>query len=437
VLFKERHTKGQRNKLKSVRAKAPGNKKSKQSGGSKKPSSLKQAVKESIHSGARGVLTDIGSMAGSLLGPTGAKYGGHAANLLADIMGFGDYTVDKNSLSEGTQVPIFDAKGKRSLIVRHREFLQDVQGSEDFALQNFFINPGVNGTFPWLSGIANSFQEFKIHGLIFEFVSTSGNAVSSADAALGTVIMATNYNCTRPNFLNKSEMEQSEFSCSTKPSESLIHPIECDITQTPMPCQYIRTSGVPSGQDQRFYDLGNFQLATDGMQSAYIVGELWVSYEVEFLKPINGQPDVGATTVINNGPYDAVNTLGTLQTTPKGDLGMTVTNGDGAWDTLSFPPGAVGGTYLFTVTWIGVSTVLAVTAPTLFNCEFATPYKFGLDSFNYAANSGTDAIYIVEFAVKVTGAGAYVQFPGGSYTLPTSPATLDVIVVTVPSVLDV
>jgi hypothetical protein len=43
---------------------------------------------------------------------------------------------------------------------------------------------------------------------------------------------------------------------------------------------------LPEGADKQFYDLGLFQLATQGMQNAVgTIGELWCSYEVEFFKP--------------------------------------------------------------------------------------------------------------------------------------------------------
>jgi len=48
---------------------------------------------------------------------------------------------------------------------------------------------------------------------------------------------------------------------------------------------YLRSGAVPSGADQRFYDLGNFQIMTQGMQAAATIGELWVTYHVKFLKP--------------------------------------------------------------------------------------------------------------------------------------------------------
>jgi len=80
-------------------------------------------------------------------------------------------------------------------------------------------------------------------------------------------------------------MESYEFSCSTVPNCGMIHPIECAPQSTFLNNMYIRSGSVPSGADQRMYDIGSFQYATQGMQSAYTVGELWVSYHVKLKKP--------------------------------------------------------------------------------------------------------------------------------------------------------
>jgi hypothetical protein len=48
---------------------------------------------------------------------------------------------------------------------------------------------------------------------------------------------------------------------------------------------YIRNGDVMSSADKRFSDLGMFQFATVGMQAASVIGELWVSYHVELIRP--------------------------------------------------------------------------------------------------------------------------------------------------------
>lgn len=81
----------------------------------------------------------------------------------------------------------------------------------------------------------------------------------------------------------------------------MIHAIECERSQTTLSEQYIRFGAVPAGADPRFYDLGRFSIATVGMQAASVnIGELWVSYDIEFLKPIELPPQSDALMAFYN-----------------------------------------------------------------------------------------------------------------------------------------
>jgi len=71
-----------------------------------------------------------------------------------------------------------------------------------------------------------------MHGMVFEFVSTSANALNSTNTALGQVICATNYNSSAAIYANIAEALNSEFSTCTKPSESVMHMIECAPAQS-------------------------------------------------------------------------------------------------------------------------------------------------------------------------------------------------------------
>lgn len=221
-------------------------------------------------------------------GALGAALGGGAQELVRSITGFGDYKVSHNSLmGDQDTVPMFKSSS-RSTMVYHREYIQDILSSPvagAFNMTSFSINPALASTFPWLCEIAEQFEEYRIHGMIFEYKTTSSDALNSTNTALGTVVLATQYNSLAVPFLNKQQMENYEFACSTKPSCSVIHPIECAYFENPTNILYTRT-GVVSTGDLRLYDIGRFNIATVGMQAANVVlGELWVSYAVEFLKP--------------------------------------------------------------------------------------------------------------------------------------------------------
>ena len=185
-------------------------------------------------------------------------------------------------------MPQFDSS-KQTHIVAHREYIKDITTSSvagAFKNESFIINPGQAATFPWLSSIAENYEQYRVHGMIFQFVTTSADALNSTNTALGTVIMATDYNAASPAYTNKQQMENSQYANSAKPSVSQMHGIECAPALTPVSQLFTRSGALPSGQDSRWYDLAKFQLATTGFQAAgVVVGELWCTYLIEFMKP--------------------------------------------------------------------------------------------------------------------------------------------------------
>jgi len=121
--------------------------------------------------------------------------------------------------------------------------------------------------------------------LVLMYKTTSGDAISSTNNALGTVIFTTNYDPLANVFTTKQAMEAYKWSSNGKPSKSFLHRVDCSASQLPVRERYVRAGAPPSGADLRFYDLGEFQTAVVGMQAATTIGELWVSYKVRLYDP--------------------------------------------------------------------------------------------------------------------------------------------------------
>lgn len=259
-----------------------------------------------------------------------------------------------NVLVNGAQIPKFQTT-KVTNIVTHREYLRDIYGTTNFSVQSYSLNPGVFATFPWLSNVAQAYQEYRILGCVFEFRSMITDFVTSGSP--GVIIMSTNYNADAPPFETKQEMENAEYSVAVKPTCNLMHGIECDPSQTVLPSRYIRTSALPSNQDYKVYDLGNFQVATQG-NPVQLLGELWVSYVVELSKPILPR-DVHGTAFGSHLQRTSISTLsplGTIALSSKGSLPTTsYSNG------FTFQ-GQPQNEYLVTVVWTW-ATAVAATAP--------------------------------------------------------------------------
>jgi len=302
----------------------------------------------------------------------GEKIGGFIGHGLGQVVkaitGFGDYKVDENTLMTGIMNPpeIKNVMDKGGFIVRHREYVADVLATTAFTITSYDINPGLINSYPWLSQVAQAFEEYNFRGLVYEFKSMSSDAVlsSATSSALGTVIMATQYNSLYANFPDKKSMENYEYANSSKPSESFMHPVECKKNQTPTTTSYIRVGAVPTNADQRFYDLGNFQIATQGMQAnGGVCGELWATFEIELYKPklLTDQGQVILTDHYQLSGVTSVAPFGTSSTLVIGSLLGTSITVSGT--TIQFPVGAPLGNYLVTYSVNGTAGI--ITPPVL------------------------------------------------------------------------
>lgn len=245
-----------------------------------------------------GLGRSLGGIAGSAIGGLagnvplgnivgqGIGQGAHA--LVKTITGVGDYTVSENSLIYNRDaVPQFSSDNPRCTVVSHSEFIRDIRGSTNFAVDSYNINPANANLFPWLSQIARNYEQVIFQGLVFQFKTTSATSIGSTNTALGTVIMATQYDTLAETFVNKQQMENYEFAQSCIPSHSIMHAIECDPSLTSnQGLFYIdNASNSQVNADPRLYNIGKFNIATVGMQAASTIGELWVTYKVCLIKP--------------------------------------------------------------------------------------------------------------------------------------------------------
>lgn len=210
------------------------------------------------------------------------------------VRGQGAYYVRGGRLGAGNQVPSFGnlrPTTEGGVVVCHREYVQDIRSSasgspSSFEATGYAINPGNPQLFPWLSTIAMNFEQYKIRGMLMQFRTTSGNSVAAANTALGTITMATDYNSAQPLFTTKEQMANYAHGQTGVPSEDIVHQIEVKRGNQPVSTLYVRGPTVPTGQDVRLYDFGNFQIATSGMQANNTnLGELWVTYCIELVKP--------------------------------------------------------------------------------------------------------------------------------------------------------
>tara|TARA_B110001454_G_C12714776_1_gene432183 strand:+ start:1213 stop:2568 length:1356 start_codon:yes stop_codon:yes gene_type:complete len=322
----------------------------------------------------RNLLTEGGSMLGGIFGMPGL--GKSAGSALSNIFGLGDYEVKENVFMHGRLPEVTNIPSGGGTVIRFQEYLADVYttanvGAPDqFHIQSYDINPAQENTFPWLSQLAGNFEQYYIEGLIFEFRSTSANALNSTNTALGSVMMATQYDVSDPIFRSKAEMLNYEFSNSTKPSANCLHMIECAPSQTVLSGLYTLSGAIPSGTDPRMFNLGRFSIATVGFQAANVnIGELHVTYQVRLCKPklygalgfFNDWAIMTNSSYSNAVPWNSTDSTwgynGANSFSPLMQAG-----------TLVLPASSVIKTYRIEAFWSGTAVNVVFPAITVANC---------------------------------------------------------------------
>jgi hypothetical protein len=365
------------------------------------------------------------------------------------IMGYGDYYKRGRKIGMGNGPPrIRNTKG--GCIISHREYLLDVPSSNAFSTLVMPLNPGMPNTMPWLSRTAQNFEEWLPRGICVEFKSMSSDNPNTALPALGTVVIATQYNSSNPDFVNKSQMENYEFATSCKPSRSMLHCVETARSQTVQDEYYTRTGPLGANQDIKFYDLGKTQVSVVGAPLAAdgsIIGELWITYEIELRKPkIPTDPLVEVAHFIL--PSAGVNgeapltPFGTTVTTFLPTSGSTMAAqlvGGAANGTIRFGPNARG-RYMVTMVmlWTTGGTTGTWTIGNLNGCNLLNGWRNNTQSIGGELDSGTSTAITtnVSFIVNITGENASCTVSNNSTAVGGFNNAADVYIIELPDTLN-
>jgi len=252
---------------------------------------------------------DVGGVVGGGLGAymgsgrLGARAGRFLGNMahpyLKRLTGLGSYSegTDPSTVTNsivhmagaGPGVPAF-GEDVSTVNISHREFIANVYAPDSAAFANiqFPINPGLYQTFPWLSQLAQNFDEYTAVQCAFTFRSMVADFASNS-GQVGTVILATQYNNNEAPFTSARQMLNYDGAMSCKTSQTDIQGVECDPAKLSMGVgKYVRSGPVTANQDLNTLDSGIFNLAIEGVPSTYYgqkMGELWVSYTFQLRKP--------------------------------------------------------------------------------------------------------------------------------------------------------
>lgn len=350
--------------------------------------------------------------------------------------GMGDYHVKNNVFLSGRLPEMVNVPQGGGTVIRYCEYLTDIITdpiANTFNIQSFLINAANQDTFPFLSQIAQNYEQYSIEGMIFEFRSTSADALNSVNTALGSVLLGTQYDVSDDPFTTKAEMLNYEFAQSVKPSENVLHMIECEPNQTVLSNLYTLSSAdPPSGKDPRFYHLGRFSIATTGFQGTSVnIGELHVTYQVRLMKPKLYQSlglDIeyahwsNATTVAAGTPLGASGSEVVLADTINVDhINSTQ---------FELPAQSISKSYMCWVIYGGTAAAVVSPAITLTNCT-----NMGLSSLSQTPASGVSSVNLrFGFAFTTDGNNEVplITFGTGG-TIPTGSSSIVVYLYQIPN----
>lgn len=353
------------------------------------------------------IAPGIGTATGASIG---SDLGRRVGNRFREITGYGDYQINQNTVmfpSQATMIPSF---GEDEIRVKKREIIGHIDMSQAFSNNVFRINASDPQTFPWLARIALNYQQYRFNGLVFEYKSTSSVSIaSSTDLSLGQVMMATNYDAVEGEngFVDDIQLLGSFFSNQGRSSENIMHAIECAPKDQPMKWYYTRNSAAQGTTDDRLYDMGIFNLATQGAQSDYTnAGMLYVTYDVSFQKSIQNN-QLGLA--LNSSQWE--NTLVSAVDKPLANMviraGSFFPAGVDAQRILVFPREMSSGFYEIIYELGGNYTngVSFSSNPTLTNCTLVDRLPKGTSTPVNIFPAGGSVGRVV-FVIKITGSNA-------------------------------
>jgi len=190
--------------------------------------------------------------------------------------------------------------GDGRIRVRHREYVGTVDNASGFTVSSSPINPGQVGMFPWLSVIAANFETYLFNSLNFEY------SPFCPSSTKGSVVLAIDYDAADPVPTSKGQTLQyhnavrsvvwQECCCRSDKGDNRKFGIQ----------RFIRPGALPPNTDIKTYDLGNFLTVTGDGTDTDPCGDLFVTYDVELITPIQGAlPAAGVGQKIVSGDPSA------------------------------------------------------------------------------------------------------------------------------------
>lgn len=222
--------------------------------------------------------------------------------------------------------------------VKHREFVRNVSGSIYFKVDGVFpVQPGLSLSFPWLAGIANNYDQYRVHSLKMIFLSRCSSATA------GSVMVAPDYDSSDSAPISEAVMTAFAGTTEDAPWKEQTCVLNPTSLMGGMTRKFIRSQDLLPNQDLKTYDCGNvFIGVVDATTDAVPWGKLWVEYDIEFFVPaLHSTGNMVGGGFFSGGAQTLANPFGTTPIKPANTYGL-------ALDAASNLTVGLGGDYMLT-----------------------------------------------------------------------------------------
>lgn len=186
----------------------------------------------------------------------------------------------RTSRVPAASVPTFSGVS-RPLRIHEKERIGTITANStagSFKADGFVLNPANSTTFPWLSSIAQLFDKYKFHKLVFTYVN---NAPTSVPGNVSLAVDFDTLDSTPATSIAMSNLAKFKTFAPWK-SDSLEVPVNRrgnNLWLFTEDAQAASNTNV----DLKTYNLGKFYVSTEGMTASQVAGYLMVEYDVELL----------------------------------------------------------------------------------------------------------------------------------------------------------
>jgi hypothetical protein len=285
-----------------------------------------------------------------------------------------------------------------SCFIKHRELVGSTISTTAFTATTYSINPGLQGTFPWLSIEAQGWEKYKFRSLKLCSYTRTGSNTS------GSIILAADYDAADAAPTNEQITSSYYGTVEDAPWKDI-----CFIFDPARLAgeRFLRTGALAANLDIKTYDVANTYICTlDATSSGTNWSKLWWEYEVELINPQlptsgpsgSGTILAGATGLTAATPYGDTNIV-------TGSYNLSCT----ASSTLTWSGLTIGTKYILSSYTIGTTLGSAISNSSMLNGTVATSRTI----VNTAANT---AIAFLTFTATAASGSINVSLSSGTIT---------------------